>query len=103
MSAEYEARGLTEVCVDNEQIAGLHTENNRERTMNQSLQRDVEMLRAQLARGEQIRVKLESEILEQKGKIVDMHTNHQQQINEKEANYQKHLNEKEASWQLAAG
>jgi hypothetical protein len=31
MSIEYEARGLTEVCVDNEQIGALHSENNRER------------------------------------------------------------------------
>ena len=37
MSAEYEARGLTAVCVENEQVAALHTENNRERTMNESL------------------------------------------------------------------
>ena len=37
MSAEYEARGLSEVCVDNEQIGALHTENNRERTVIQSL------------------------------------------------------------------
>ena len=33
MSAEYEARGLSEVCVDNDQIAALHTENNRERAV----------------------------------------------------------------------
>ena len=57
MSTEYEARGLTEVCVDNEQIAALHTENNRERDVNESLQNDVEMLRAQLLRGEEIRKK----------------------------------------------
>ena len=31
MSTEYEARGLAEVCIDNDQIASLHTENNRER------------------------------------------------------------------------
>ena len=37
MSTEYEARGLSEVNVDNIQIAALHTENNRERTMNESL------------------------------------------------------------------
>ena len=37
MSSEYEARGLTAVCVDNEQIAALHTENNRERNVNESL------------------------------------------------------------------
>ena len=46
MSTEYAARGLSEVCVENEQVAALHTENNRERSINESLQRDVEMLRA---------------------------------------------------------
>ena len=34
MSKEYEDRGLSEVNVDNKQVAALHTENNRERTMN---------------------------------------------------------------------
>ena len=37
MSNEYEARGLLEVNVDNVQIAALHTENNRERTVNESM------------------------------------------------------------------
>ena len=46
MSAEYEARGLSAVCVDNEQIAALHTENNRERSVIESLQKDVELLKA---------------------------------------------------------
>ena len=46
MSAEYEARGLSEVNVDNVQIGALHTENNRERKMNESMQRDIEMLKA---------------------------------------------------------
>ena len=36
MSVEYEGRGLKEVCVDNEQIGALHTENNREREINES-------------------------------------------------------------------
>ena len=45
MSNEYEARGLAEVCVDNAQIAALHTENNRERSIIQSLQNDIDMLR----------------------------------------------------------
>ena len=76
MSAEYEARGLAEVNVDNAQIGALHTENNRERKMNESMQKDIEMLKAQLVRAEEIRVKQESEILEQKDKITEMHTNH---------------------------
>jgi len=42
MSTEYEARGLTSVCVDNEHVETLHKENNRERGMNRSLQKDVE-------------------------------------------------------------
>ena len=46
--------------------------------MNHSMQKDIEMLKAQLVRAEEIRVKQESEILEQKGKIAEMHTNHQQ-------------------------
>ncbi len=74
MSTQYEARGLAEVNVDNVQIAGLHTENNRERTMNESLQRDVQMLREQLARAEDIRQK-------QEARIVEAHANikHQQE------------------------
>ena len=44
MSTEYEARGLSEVCVDNEQIAALHTENNRERAVILSLKKDIELL-----------------------------------------------------------
>ena len=78
MSAEYKARGLNEVNVDNAQIAALHQENNRERTLNESMQKDIEMLRAQLVRAEDIRVKQEAEILEQKDKIEEMHANHQQ-------------------------
>lgn len=55
MSTEYEARGLSEVNVTNSQIAALHQENffnNRERGINETLQRDVEMLREQLTRAE---------------------------------------------------
>ena len=59
MSKEYEARGLSEVNVTNAQVAALHQENNRERGVNETLQRDVEMLREQLARAEQIRKKQE--------------------------------------------
>ena len=44
MSAEYEARGLTSVIVENDQVAALHTENNRERTLVESLQKDVIIL-----------------------------------------------------------
>ena len=45
MSKEYEERGLEQVIVDNAQVAAIHTENNRERTINQSLQRDIELLK----------------------------------------------------------
>jgi len=76
MSVEYEGRGLKEVCVDNEQVGALHTENNRERMVNQSLQKDVEMLRSQLERNEEIRAKLESEIKEQQAKINEIHNNY---------------------------
>ena len=55
MSCEYEARGLAQVNVTNSQIGALHTENNRERAINESLQNDVKMLREQLDRAEEIR------------------------------------------------
>ena len=55
MSNHYEDRGLKEVCVDNVQVDSIHTENNRERSISQSLQKDIEMLKAQLARSEEIR------------------------------------------------
>ena len=69
MSAEYEARGLAEVNVDNLQVAALHTENNRERVVNQQLQKDLDLLRAQLARAEAIRVKQEASLVEANGEI----------------------------------
>ena len=75
MSTEYEARGLTEVCVENAQVAALHTENNRERNINESLQKDVEMLRHQMAKSEEIRAKQETEIAEQSAKIREMQNN----------------------------
>ena len=55
MSVEYEARGLTQVCVDNDQVQALHTENNRERDINRKLQKDVEALASQFAHGEEVR------------------------------------------------
>ena len=55
MSTEYESRGLALVNVDNQQIGALHTENNRERVVNETLVKDVELLRAQLARAEEVR------------------------------------------------
>ena len=82
MSKEYEDRGLTEVCVDNSQVQSLHTENNRERDINLSLQRDIEMLKAQLKRSEEIRVRQEEEILEQKTKLEQMHESHQEHVTE---------------------
>ena len=82
MSIEYEDRGLKEVCVDNEQIGSLHTENNREREINTSLQRDIEMLKAQLTKAEEVRARQEEEIKEQKDKIEDMHVQHQRHCGE---------------------
>jgi len=99
MSKEYEARGLTEVCVDNEQVAALHTENNRERTLNISRQQDIDMLREQYAKSEEIRHHQEAEILEEKEKIRAMQADFQQQINSKEMNHQQHHREKESSYQ----
>ncbi len=55
MSVEYEGRGLKEVCVDNDQVAALHTENNRERLVNESKEKDIAMIRDRLARAEDIR------------------------------------------------
>ena len=82
MSMEYENRGLKEVCVDNEQIGSLHTENNREREMNLSMQRDIAMLKEQLAKAEEVRARQEEEIKEQKDKIEDMHVQHQRHCGE---------------------
>ena len=64
MSAEYEGRGLSEVNIDNDQVAALHTENNRERNINESLQKDIVMLRAQLVTAEQIRVREEASLVQ---------------------------------------
>ena len=51
------------------------------------------MLRAQLARAEEIRVVQEHEIAEQRAKISEIHTNYQTQMNDKETVHQNHLNE----------
>ena len=45
MSTEYENRGLVQVNVDNQQVAAIHTENNRERNINESLLKDIELLK----------------------------------------------------------
>ena len=63
MSVEYQDRGLKEVLIDNEQIGAIHTENNRERKMNESHRQDIKMLRDQLARSEEVRAKQNKEIL----------------------------------------
>ena len=49
MSSEYESQGLTAGAVESLNAKALQMELQRERGMNQSLQRDVEMLRDQLA------------------------------------------------------
>ena len=77
MSKHYEERGLTEVCVDNGQIDSIHSENNRERFVNRGLQKDIEMLQSQLQKSEEIRADQESQILEQKNKLAEMHESHQ--------------------------
>ena len=69
MSTEYEARGLDQVNIDNVQVAALHTENNRERLINESLQKDVELLRAQLAKAEEVRVRQEASLKEANAEI----------------------------------
>jgi len=79
------------VCVDNEQIGALHTENNRERMVNDSKQMDIDMVRAQLSRSEDVRSKQEAEILEQQTKINEIHKNYQEQMNEKEDQHQSHV------------
>ena len=45
MSSEYESQGLTANAVEGLNSKALELELKRERTMNQSLQRDIEMLR----------------------------------------------------------
>ena len=69
MSTEYAARGLNEVNVDNLQIAALHTENNRERKMHESIQDDLTLLRAQLVRAEEIRVQQEASLVQANAEI----------------------------------
>ena len=64
MSTEYESRGLKLVNVDNQQIGALHTENNRERVVNETLMKDVELLRVQLARAEEIRTKQHTQLVD---------------------------------------
>ena len=52
--------------------------------------RDIEMLKAQLTRSEEIRVRQEEEILEQKTKLEQMHAAHQEHVTElKEAHHTK--------------
>ena len=65
--------------------------------MNESLQSDVDMLRAQLAMAEEIRAKNECEIGEQRAKISEIHTNYQTQTNELEADWQSKFNKQKAS------
>ena len=57
MSSEYESRGLTEGNVEGLQAKAIQMELQRERAMNESLQRDVTMLRDQLKRAEELRLK----------------------------------------------
>ena len=57
MSSEYESRGLTEGNVEGLQAKAVQMELQRERAMNESLQRDVTMLRDQLKRAEELRLK----------------------------------------------
>ena len=55
MSSEYEARGLTEGNVEGLQVKAIQMELQRERAMNQSKDRDIQMLRDQLKVAEQLR------------------------------------------------
>ena len=60
-SSEYESGGLTSNNVDALQVQALKMELQRERGTNESLQADVDMLRAQLAKSEERFKKLEDE------------------------------------------
>ena len=57
----------------------------RERTMNESLQRDIQMLRDQLKRAEEMRVKQEQSIVEANEKMAQQEAHFQAQLNEKQA------------------
>ena len=98
ITADYEAGGLSMSNIENMQINSLHQENKRERLMNESLQKDVEMLREQLGRAEEIRMKQETVISEANSQISYINSNFQKQLNDKELTHQKHLNEKETSY-----
>ena len=71
MSSEYESQGLTAGAVESLNAKALQMELQRERAMNQSLQRDVEMLRDQLAIAEQLRARQETQISEIEGKLQE--------------------------------
>ena len=60
-SSEYESGGLTSNNVDALQVQALKMELQRERGTNESLQADVDMLRAQLAKSEERFKKSEDE------------------------------------------
>ena len=60
-SSEYESGGLTSNNVDALQVQAMKMELQRERGTNESLQADVEMLRAQLAKAEERFKKAEDE------------------------------------------
>ena len=70
MSSEYESRGLTEGNVEQLQAKAIQMELGRERSMNESLQRDVEMLREQLRIAEELRGKQENSIEEANEKMA---------------------------------
>ena len=55
--------------------------------MNESLQQDIAMLRQQLARGEEFRVKQEIVITGANDLIASMNANHKKQMNDKEKNH----------------
>ena len=71
MSSEYESQGLTANAVEGLNAKAVELELKRERAMNQSLQRDVEMLRKQLETAEKLRATQASQIAEAEGKLAD--------------------------------
>ena len=69
-SSEYESRGLSESNVEGLQVKAVQMELQRERTMNESLQRDIKMLREQLRQAEEMRVQQERAIEDAEEKMA---------------------------------
>ena len=81
-SSEYESRGLNEGNVEGLQVKAVQMELQRERAMNESLQRDIKMLREQLKQAEEMRVQQEKAIEDTEEKMAKQQVRFTRQLNE---------------------